>query len=80
MAETTTQTRRPSRRAAATRSATLRTFSTSATDEPPYFWTTTFIAFLRRRSGRADPTTAPLCLTGPVANAIVGRAAHGGRG
>ena len=54
MAETTTQTRRPSFRVAAIRSATLRTFSTSATDEPPNFWTTTFIALLRRLRARGS--------------------------
>ena len=46
IAETTTHTCRPSFRAAATRAATARTFSTSATDDPPNFCTTTFIAFL----------------------------------
>jgi hypothetical protein len=37
MADTTTQTSLPARRAAATFSATRRIFSTSATEEPPYF-------------------------------------------
>src|SRR5207249_723380 len=40
MAETTTTTSLPAALALATRSATWRILSTSATDEPPYFWTT----------------------------------------
>ena len=39
MAETTTTTSLPAALAAATRSATFWIFCTSATDEPPYFWT-----------------------------------------
>jgi len=37
MALTTTQTRRPVARVFATRSATRPIFSTSATEDPPYF-------------------------------------------
>src|SRR5574342_748654 len=44
MAETTTHTSWPARRAAATFSATCRILSTSATEEPPYFWTTVAMA------------------------------------
>ena len=40
MAETTTQTSWPSLRVATMRSATRLMRSASATDEPPYFWTT----------------------------------------
>jgi len=43
IAETTTTIRWPSARLAATRAATLRIRSTSATEEPPYFWTTMLI-------------------------------------
>ena len=43
MAETTTTSSRPGA-LAATRRATFRIFSSSATDEPPYFWTTSAIA------------------------------------
>src|SRR5688500_1798186 len=39
MADTTTTTSLPAALAAATRSATFWIFWTSATDEPPYFWT-----------------------------------------
>src|SRR5215468_10757791 len=46
MAETTTTTSLPEALAAATRSATWRIFSTSATDEPPYFWTTMATALI----------------------------------
>ncbi len=41
IAETTTTTSLPVARVAAIRSATCRMRSTSATEEPPYFWTTT---------------------------------------
>src|SRR5207302_2647072 len=41
MAETTTTTPWPAARVRAIRPATLRIRSTSATDVPPYFWTTT---------------------------------------
>ncbi len=41
MAETTTTTLRPASRAAATFVATACTWSTSATELPPYFCTTT---------------------------------------
>ena len=44
MADTTTQTGSPARRRAATRAATRFSFSTSPTEEPPNFWTTTGIA------------------------------------
>ena len=40
MADTTTTTSLPPAFVVATRSATLRILSTSATEEPPYFWTT----------------------------------------
>ena len=40
IADTTTTTSLPAPLAVAMRSATFRIFCTSATDEPPYFWTT----------------------------------------
>src|SRR5438128_5469012 len=53
MAETTTTTSLPEARVAATRSATFWMRPTSATDEPPYFWTTIGIGRGRRtRSAR----------------------------
>src|SRR6266508_4811852 len=44
MAETTTQTRFPSRAVRAMRSATRSSLGTSATELPPYFWTTMSMA------------------------------------
>src|ERR1044071_3051789 len=44
MAETTTQTRFPSRAVRAMRSATRSSLGTSATELPPYFWTTISMA------------------------------------
>jgi hypothetical protein len=47
IAETTTTTSSPRARVAATRSATFSIRATSATDDPPYFWTTTATSDLR---------------------------------
>ena len=44
MAETTTTTSRPDAFVAATLSAAFTMRSTSATEDPPYFWTTIGIA------------------------------------
>ena len=49
IAETTTTTSRPARFAAATRSATNPIRCTSATEDPPYFWTTIPTGFAPRR-------------------------------
>ncbi len=52
MAETTTTTSLPAALAAATRSATFRMRETSETEDPPYFWT---ITFMPGRRGSSHP-------------------------
>src|SRR3989441_7014599 len=58
IAETTTTSWWPGA-LAATRRATFRIFSSSATDEPPYFWTTSAIALeIYHERARSRPPTA----------------------
>src|SRR2546425_935604 len=60
IAETTTTTCLPPARACATRAATPRIFSTSATEEPPYFWTMIATpAVCRPRAGGRKPVRHP---------------------
>src|SRR5256885_2296842 len=51
-ADTTTTTSGPARRVRMTRSATFFSLATSATEEPPYFWTTIDIPGTRARGQR----------------------------
>ena len=52
-ADTTTTTFLPAALVRATRAATRRILSTSATDEPPYFWTTIPVCWVKARILRA---------------------------
>jgi hypothetical protein len=53
IADTTTTTFLPAALVRATRAATRRILSTSATDEPPYFWTTIPVCWVKARILRA---------------------------
>src|SRR5437773_2465875 len=72
IAETTTTTSLPARRDSSTRSATARMRLLSATDVPPYFWTTVGMARAYPRGGSGAGRRAELAPAGDLAGTGAG--------